>query len=94
MLAEMFQNFRNMFLEIYKLDPEKVHVAAALARKKAFKKKKVKLDILTVVDMLLMVEKGIRAGICRFIYRYEKADKNTSKYMIKTKRCHVFNTGM
>ena len=44
--------------------------------------------------MLLMVEKGIRAGMCRFIYWYEKADKNTSKDMIKTKRCHVFNTGM
>ena len=28
--------------------------------------------------MLLMVEKGIRKGMCHFIYRYEKA---TSKYM-------------
>ena len=57
MLAEIFQNFRNMCLEIYELDPEKVYVAAGLARQKAFKKKKVKLDLLTDVDMLLMVEK-------------------------------------
>ena len=44
--------------------------------------------------MLLMVEKVVRAGICHSIYWYEKADKNTSKDMIKTKRSHVFNTGM
>ena len=43
-----------------------------------FKKDKVKLDLLTDIDMLLMVEKGIREGICRSIYRYAKANK---KYM-------------
>ena len=30
----------------------------------SFKKTKVKLDLLTDIDMLLMVEKGIRRGIC------------------------------
>ena len=37
-----------------------------------------KLELLTNVDMLLMVEKGIRGGICHAIHRYAKA-KN--KYM-------------
>ena len=31
-------------------------------------KKKVKLNLLTDIDMLLMVEKGIRGGICHSIY--------------------------
>ena len=38
----------------------------------SFKKAKVKLDLLTNIDMLLMVEKYIRGGICNSIYRYAK----------------------
>ena len=44
----------------------------------AFKETKVKLDLLTNIDMFLMVEKGIRQGICHSIQRYVKAD---NKYM-------------
>ena len=42
------------------------------------KKTEVKLELLTDVDMLLIVEKGIRGGICHAIYRYVKAN---NKYM-------------
>ena len=46
-----------------------------------FKKKtEVKLGLLTNVDMLLMVEKGIKGEICHAIYRYAKAN---NKYMKK-----------
>ena len=49
-----------------------------------FKKTEFKLELLTDVDMLLMVEKGIRGGICHAIYRYTKANnkyiKNYNKY--------------
>ena len=43
-----------------------------------FKKTAVKLELLTDNDMLLMVEKGIRGGICHAIHRYAKAN---NKYM-------------
>ena len=41
------------------------------------KKIKVKLDLLADINMLLMVEKGVRGGIYHSIYRYEKG-KNGS----------------
>ena len=44
----------------------------------ALKKTKVKLDLLTEIDMLLMVEKSIRGEICHAIHQYTKAN---NKYM-------------
>ena len=63
LLAEVFENFQKMCLEIYELDPAKKFSARELAWQAALKKTKVKLDLLTDIDMLLMVEKGIRRGI-------------------------------
>ena len=67
-----------MCREIYELGPAKFLSAPGLAWQAALKKTKVKLDLLTDIDMLLMVEKGIRGGICHSIYRYAKAN---NKYM-------------
>ena len=42
--------------------------------KQPYKKTKVKLDLFTDPDMILMVEKGIRRGICHSIYHYAKTN--------------------
>ena len=68
LLADISENFRNMCLEIYELYPAKFLSAPGLAWYAALKKTKVKLDFLTDIDMLLMVEKGIGDGICHSIY--------------------------
>ena len=68
LLADVFENFRNMCLEIYELDPAKCLSAPGLAWQAALKSTKVKLNLLTDVNMLLMVEKGIRGGICHSFY--------------------------
>ena len=52
--------------------------APRLAWQAALKKTKVKINLSNDIDMLLMIEKGIRGGIYHLIYRYAKA-KN--KYM-------------
>ena len=57
LLADVFQNFPNMCLKIYKLDPAKILSAPELIWQAALKKTKVKLDLLTDIDMLSMVEK-------------------------------------
>ena len=49
-----------------------------LAWQADLKKTKVKLELLTDIDMLLIVQKGIKRGICNAIHRYAKAN---NKYM-------------
>ena len=78
LLADVFENCRNKCIEIYKLDPAHFLSAPGLAWQACLKKTKVKLELLTDIDMLLMVEKGIRGGMCQAIYRYAKAN---NKYM-------------
>ena len=78
LLADVFEHFQNMCLAIYELDPSKFLSASGLAWQEALKETKAKLDLLTDVDMLLMVEKGIRGRICHCIYRYAKSN---NKYM-------------
>ena len=63
LLADVFENFRNKFIKIYGLDPAHFLSAPGLVWQAYFKKTKVKLELLTDIDMLSMVEKGIRGGI-------------------------------
>ena len=62
LLADVFENFSKMCLNIYQLDSAKSLSAPGLAWQAALKKTAVKLELLTDIDMLLMVEKGIRGG--------------------------------
>ena len=68
LLADLFENFRNMCIDIYELDTAKFLSAPGLAWQATLKKTQVKLDLLTDFDMLLMVERDIRGGICNLIH--------------------------
>ena len=48
----------------YELDPAKFHSAPGLAWQATLKKTRIKLDLSPDIDMLLMVEKGIKGGLC------------------------------
>ena len=88
LLADVFENFRNMCLNEYGLDQAHFLSALALAWQTYLKKTKVELELLIDIDMLLMVEKGTRGGICQAIHRYAKANnkymKNYNKYLISS----------
>ena len=68
-----------MCLKIYHLYPAKYLSAPGLAWQAALEKTDVKLEVLTDIDMLLMVEKGIIGVICHPINRYAKANNKYNK---------------
>ena len=74
----MFENFRDMCINVYELDPAHFLSLPGLAWQACLKKTNIELELLTDYDMLLMVEEGIRGGICHSIQRYAKAN---NKYM-------------
>ena len=80
LLADVFENFRNKYIKIYKLDRAHFLSAPGLAWQACLKKTGERLELLTNHDMLLMVEKGIRGGMCQAIHGYAKAN---NKYMKK-----------
>ena len=79
LFADVFKNFRDKCIEIYELDPAHFLSAPGLAWQACLKKTKVELELLTDIDMLLMVEKGIRGGICQARHRHTKASKKYTK---------------
>ena len=74
MLPGVSENFRNICLEIYELNIVKLSSVPGLVWQAALKKAKVKLYLLTDMDMLLMVQKCMRGGICYSIYQYGKTN--------------------
>ena len=78
LLADVFNNFRDMCIKEYELDPAHFLSLLGLAWQACLKKTNIDLELLTDYDMLLMIEKGIRRGICHSIHRYAKAN---NKYM-------------
>ena len=78
MIVDVFENFRNKYIEIYELDPSHFLSAPGLAWHACLKKTGIKLDLVTDNDMLLMIKEEIKGGMCQAVYRYAKANK---KYM-------------
>ena len=81
LLADVFKNFRNTCLKVYELDPAHFLSLSGLAWQVCLKKTSIELELLTDYDMLLMVEEGIRGGICHSIHKHAKANnKNMKNY--------------
>ena len=78
LLAGVFENFMHACMKNYGLDTANFVSLPGLAWQACLKKTNVELELITDYDMLLMIEEGIRGGICHAIKRYVKA---TNYYM-------------
>ena len=96
LLADVFNNFRDMCIKEYELDPAYFLSLPGLAWQASLKKTNIELELLTNFDMLLMVEEGIRGGICHSISKnfninILKLTINTWKIIIIMKSHHILN---
>ena len=74
LLADVFENFRIMALQTYKLDPVHYYSLPGLSWDAMLKYTDVELDLITDMDMYQMVEKGMRGGISQISHRYASAN--------------------
>ena len=78
LLADIFENFRDLSIVDYGLDPAHYFTLPGYAWDCMLKLTKVKLDLLTDYNMHMMIESGIRGGISMIAHRYAKAN---NKYL-------------
>ena len=78
LLADVFENFGDICIKNYYLDPAHYYTAPGLAWDAALKVTEIELELLSDINMLLMVEKGIRGGVSMVSNRYGKSN---DKYM-------------
>ena len=85
LLADVFENFRKSCIKTHELDPAYFISLPGLAWQASLKKTGVELELLTDYNMLLMIEEGIRGGICHAVHRYAKANNKYMKNYDKSK---------
>ena len=76
LLAEVFQNFRKLCMQYYEFDCAHLSTICGLAWQAALKKRKTPLELLTDINMLLKIERGIRGGISMISTRYCEANNS------------------
>ncbi|GFW57237.1 uncharacterized protein TNCV_541522 [Trichonephila clavipes] len=78
LLADLFENFRKICMQTYKLDPCWYFTTPALSWDAMLLLTKVAIELFTDYDMLLFIEKGVRGGISQCCNRYAIAN---NRYM-------------
>ena len=78
LLTDVFEEFRNLCINTYKLDPVNYYTSPRLSWDALLKKTNIDLELLTDYDMHLLVEKGLRGGISMVSKRYAKAKQSTN----------------
>jgi hypothetical protein len=74
LLACVFEEFRNVCLSKYNLDPAHYYGAPGLSWSACLKMTGMKLELLTDIDMVLFIEKGVRGGVSQVSNRLKTAN--------------------
>ena len=86
LLADVFENFRDKCIDISELDPAYYLSAPGFSWHSCLKMTGVTLELLTDENILLLFEKGIRAGICIAIHKYANPNNKYMKNYDSNKR--------
>ena len=74
LLADVFQTFRRICMNAYKLDPLHYNTAPGLSWNALLKYTGIELELLTDYDQHLFIEKGMRGGISMTLKRHAQAN--------------------
>ena len=78
LLENVFEKLRDTSLKHYGLDPAHFYTLPGFAWKACLKSTRVRLELLTNPNMLLMFERGIRGGITQEVHKHASVN---NKYM-------------
>ena len=84
MICLLWKLQENLFQNV-SIKSSKIFFFSSISMESSFKKRHVKLELLTDIDMLLMVEKGIGGGLCNSINRYTTVNNKQLKEYDKNK---------
>ncbi|KYN13278.1 hypothetical protein ALC57_14541, partial [Trachymyrmex cornetzi] len=82
LLADIFENFRDTCIESYELDPAYYYILPGYTWDAMLKYTGIRFELLTDIDMMMFVERGVRGGLSQCSHRYAQLNNkyNVSSY--------------
>ena len=85
LLADVFQNFQEYYINIYGLDPAHYVSLPGSSWDAMLKMTGIRLDLISDVEMQLFIEKGMRGGVSYIAHRHAEANNKYMKNYNKSK---------